>query len=419
MFNKKTSSIKEFYFAAQTGDLTKLNSLLRSNTVNINVVDNAAGLTALHVAALYGQVDVVRLLIGKNALLTEDRSGRTPYDLTTVPEIRRILTYEGKGAVYYKKLDKPAHGTTEYLQYGYHHGSTTQAVRTQIFQCQNLDEFIDLMRVLNLTPAQYINGIPLLLLTACNLEFFILFSQYLLQNGANLNAQAHYSEHDAYQNTTLHALLSCELIEHSKEFISMVARLSPAQRLNCNIQDAEGKTVIHMGALLRRADFIRHYLLHFGTSALDIQDHLGRTALHYAFLFGDIETIECLLDYEANPHIRDRNNNTPADLLNSDEHEVRRMLLRFHIDPDRLHALNVEIEAKERDKNARANIHKKKYHARQDTPSQNPGVSVYEHCIQSRNQVKTMLVNTECFYDLYSPFEVLDDRLGAYSIGLG
>lgn len=66
------------------------------NGANINC-SNEYGWTPLHVASLYCNVEVIKLLIKKGADINKkDQTGRKPIDVTGKKIIRDILTYEDR-----------------------------------------------------------------------------------------------------------------------------------------------------------------------------------------------------------------------------------------------------------------------------------------------------------------------------------
>ncbi len=382
---------KSLWMAAGSGDLDVCQNLIEKQQININACDNNLQRTALHWAALYAQIDVVRYLVKSHAMMTEDCEGRTPYDLTTIPEIRRVLMYEGKGAVYYARV-RITNASKDYLAYGYQYSNEFQKqIRCEIAKCNNLDQFSAMLSEYQLTPNSYIQGIPLLLLVGGNHMISSILMHYLLKNGTNINAQAHSYEHDAYESTALHALLACELVKKAKIFVIL------ASKLGCNIdskiQDVEGKTILHMGALLRSASFITLCLERLGSVAINVQDNLGRTPLHYAFLFGDMQTLEVLLEHGADPSMTDNQGCTPEALLKMPTREMQKALLRFHIDPSRSSQIDMEALYCQHQKMTQVQS--------SDMPTQ----SVYRVCVQNRIALLQALEEADSFFELYSPLE--------------
>ena len=58
---------------------------------DVNVQDED-GWTALHVAAIYGNVEIARMLIDAGARKDiRDNEGKLPYDLARTPELKNLL----------------------------------------------------------------------------------------------------------------------------------------------------------------------------------------------------------------------------------------------------------------------------------------------------------------------------------------
>ncbi|MCX7091015.1 MAG: hypothetical protein NTU48_06155 [Legionellales bacterium] len=144
--------------------------------------------------------------------------------------------------------------SSDYFSYGYQYFAQQKKLIDDIVQCDNLDRFKGFMTVNHFTPNTYISGKPLLLLAGCNHIIPSALTYYLLKNGANPHAKAHSSLHDAYEGTALHALLANELIKKAKFFVKIASKFG--RGVDSRIQDVEGKTILHMGALLRDAGFI-------------------------------------------------------------------------------------------------------------------------------------------------------------------
>jgi ankyrin repeat protein len=92
--------LSEFYIACRTGDLILVELLLNSLSLyDLNRLE-ANGSTALHAAAFYGHIDIVRRLVIHGAIMRTLRNkyNLTPAQETTDDEIRRLLepdaTYE-------------------------------------------------------------------------------------------------------------------------------------------------------------------------------------------------------------------------------------------------------------------------------------------------------------------------------------
>lgn len=362
---EKVSVDQNFYMAAGEGNLPGCKELIESLHVDINGAHNSFSRTALHWAAINNQVDVVRYLIGRGAILTFDKDGRSPYDLTTTPEIRRVFAYEGRGEGCCRQHKIPA---IDFLTYGYQHTVPLPVITKAITDCKDIEQFRGFMATYQLTPDSYYRGIPLLLLASYNYSFSSEILRFLLKNGANPRAKAHPAEHDAYESTALHYLLANECVKRARIFIILASKLSCG--IDSKIQDVEGKTILHIATLLRDADFLEFCLLRLGSSAIHIQDDLGRTPLHYAVLFGDRKSVETLMNHGADFRLVDKQGLTPEDLFRLPLYEVRKALLRFHVDPLR---------------SCRVNVESKFYHAMQESAnSEQPDLSIMALCIRNR-----------------------------------
>lgn len=58
---------KDIHFAAQRGDVREIERLLASGGADVNAKTEHVEATPLHIAAVLGQIDVVRLLIERGA----------------------------------------------------------------------------------------------------------------------------------------------------------------------------------------------------------------------------------------------------------------------------------------------------------------------------------------------------------------
>jgi len=163
-------------------------------------------------------------------------------------------------------------------------------------------------------------------------------TRYLLKNGANPNLKCHPREFDTYESTSLHLLLANEWERKATTLINNAIEMNVA--IDPTICDIEGKTILHMGALLRETAFLELCLTKLGHLAMDIQDDNGHTPLHHAFLLGDMSSINLLKEHGANQEIEDKKGRTPVQMLSEPVDEIKKALLRFHIDPTRPSKIN-------------------------------------------------------------------------------
>ena len=80
------------HLAAEKGHEVVCATLLEAQGVDVNAKNNYRW-TPLHLASQEGKAEVVRFLLEKGAEATlRNKQGKTPLDLTTVQEIRKMLS---------------------------------------------------------------------------------------------------------------------------------------------------------------------------------------------------------------------------------------------------------------------------------------------------------------------------------------
>lgn len=356
--------------SAGEGDIKGCMEILEKFPDLINCVGTESKRSALHNAALYNHVEVVRYLVAKGAISTIDSKGYTPYDLTTTPEIRRVLHYDGRGVLY--NLN-PKITENEYFHYGYN--LDKNRILADLNKISSITEFQKFLIEYNLNVNSFVDGCQLLDMINFNYHFYEELCSYLLKNGANPNIKANYHNYDAYENTPLHSLLAHEFTNRAKYFIS-IASTTSQKPLDCRVQDIEGKTSLILASLLRNAEIAHLLLSRFGTAAIDMQDKKGRTALHYAYLFGSKKTIKVLINFGANQDIIDNYGNTPKDMLTIGVEEIKKVLLSFHIDPNRDINYDLELECGIKDPLIGSHNYSRKNN-----------ISIYKSCIQDRLEI--------------------------------
>ena len=364
MFRTSTAALERaFRQAASRGDLAQCEAFVKQG-VDIQAAGPDSKKTALHWAAQNNHVAVVRYLIKLCALLKRDINGLTAFELTTTPEIKRVILYAFK-------YNSPISIKTESdaFAYGYHHDF--EAIRRKISRCPSLDTFIQLMAQYKLDANSYLNGVPLLDVVCqvnianwsiprrvtiasagnladitrkedvaqfhANMRCYEDVVRYLLKQGANPCAY----ESDAYEGTALHSLLAHEWTDKARLLISVA--LAEGVMIDPIVRDVELKTILHMGALLKDAEFLCFCLEQMGTAAIDLQDDNGQTALHHAYLLADECSIDVLLRFGANESIPNNKGLTPRDMLEQPSSEIEAALLRFHIEPRRPSKKNARI----------------------------------------------------------------------------
>lgn len=372
MFASRSINELELRKAAATGDLVKCKTLVEQLCTDVNAPGKDSLRTALHLASKNNHVDVVRYLIKNGAKSTYDKDSLTPYNLTTTPEIRRVLQYECEGI---EPSCNDNISNLDIFTYGYQF--LNEDIDKQIRKIESLSAFESFMNQKKLNPNSYINGIPLINLIELNYKCYNSILVYLLKNGANPNMKAYHMEYDAYENTALHSILASESTERSKFFIRSVAAES-AITLDTRVKDIEGKTTLIIAALLRNTSVANLLIENFGKAAIDIQDNKGRTALHYAYLFGNSEMINLLSAFGANQELLDKDEKKPKDMLTSNVQEIKRALLAFHIDPDRDINFNLEASIPRNDRNLDLTSSKK-----------TSNITIYKQCITDRLRLIT------------------------------
>jgi ankyrin repeat protein len=323
-----------FRKAAASGDLKTCQALLKRKPSLINIPGSDSGKTALHWAAEKRHVDVVYFLLEHQASLLKDKRGYTAYDVTTIPEIRRALSYHFKDYFMHNDvIDQDTLSYNEAIKFGFTLSEESINDCYGSLQEKSLITFHEALRNHRLTVNSYIRGLPLMM-AMITFEYFaphknIAFWDYFLEKKVNLNLKAHRRQSDAYEGTLLHSLLANENIK-TVLYILKKAR-EEGLRVDPSIQDVEGKTIILIGALLQNTLFVSTCLEQFGNAAINIPDELGRTPLHYAYLFGDQPMIDLLTHHGANLECRDHQGNRPMDMLYVNKETIVSAFRKFHI----------------------------------------------------------------------------------------
>lgn len=140
------------------------------------------------------------------------------------------------------------------------------------------------------------------------------------------------SMQDPFRNSILSSLL---VNETYNLFIEYLTKNSTS--IEPNSTDSEGKTLLSMAAKMNKADMVQLILQQHYVSPLDINcaDNAGRTALHYAYAYGNERMVKCLLGAGADSSLVDSQGNTTRDCLNLPINEIKTMLSELQINPDR------------------------------------------------------------------------------------
>ena len=309
---------RQFRKAAATGDLDTCRALLGKKSFSIDAQGPDSGKTALHWAAEKGHVDIVYFLLDEKASLIQDNKGLTAYDLTKTPEIRRKLQYYFID--YFQNhavTDNRLLTEEDAIQYGF---ILPDEVGQNVWSClqeKSLIAFHDMLKKHHLSVNSYINGLPLMM-ALISVELIaphknIAFLDYFIDHKVDLNLKAHSRQGDAYEGTVLHAMLANENVKHALYILNKAVK--EGLYIDSTIRDVEGKTIILMGVLLRDTAFLSACLAQLGSAAINIADDMGRTPLHYAYLFGDHELIELLTQHGASMECLDKQGKRPVDML--------------------------------------------------------------------------------------------------------
>jgi len=84
---------------------------------------------------------------------------------------------------------------------------------------------------------------------------------------------------------------------------------------------------LHGVANLCRLEFCRMLLEH--KAAINIPRDDGETPLHAASRNGHTEVVRLLLEHGADPHARDRNDQTPSDTFPTAKQEIKQLLSEY------------------------------------------------------------------------------------------
>ena len=334
VFLNEATMARQFRIAAATGDLGLCKRLFESKSFSVDSQGPDSGKTALHWASEKGDVDIVYFLLGENASLLADSKGLTAYDVTKTHEIRRLLAYHFKD--YFRDYiveDKKPVTENEAVQYGFRlPDAVIQSVWSSLKE-KLLVPFHFMLKQHDLSVNSYLEGIPLMMGLISVAEIAphknIAFLDYFIERNVDLNLTAHRRQWDAYEGTVLHAFLANENITNAMYILNKA--VEKGLTIDPTIRDVEGKTIILMGVLLRDTTFVSACLTQLGREAINIPDDIGRTPLHYAYLFGDQDMIELLIQHGASMECLDNHSKRPLDMLYEDKHIIVAAFRKFHI----------------------------------------------------------------------------------------
>ena len=288
------------HLAAEYGRVEVMRVLLRHDA-NADAKDSQ-GRTPFHAAAGYGGVEVVRVLLehGANAD-AEDKEGRSPFHLAGSEEVVRVLLERGANVGAEDIHGKtPLHVAADYgrVEVGrvlLKHGADVDAEDNQ-----------------DITP----------LLVAVE-EERVEVVRILLEHGANADAK------DIQGRFPLFVAVHQERDE--------VVQMLLEHGADADVKDNQGRTPLHVAAAYRRVEFGR-VLLEHGADA-DARDSQGRTPLHVVLgqdrLRVKDEFVQVLLEHGANVDGKDSQGRTPLHVAaNGRDVEVGRVLLEHGANAD-------------------------------------------------------------------------------------
>lgn len=100
-------------------------------------------------------------------------------------------------------------------------------------------------------------------------------------------------------------------------------------KIDVNMRDPLGRTPLHHAVFYRDIDTTTHLLEHGADP--NIQDHDGKTPLHLAIRWGSLERVKLMLEHGADPNIRDHNGKTPLHLAIDDRPQAITLLMWFKL----------------------------------------------------------------------------------------
>jgi len=106
-----------------------------------------------------------------------------------------------------------------------------------------------------------------------------------------------------------------------------VGRLLLSHGSDINAKDKDGWTPLYGVANFGRLEFCRMLLEH--KAAINIPRDDGETPLHAASRNGHTEVVRLLLEHGADPHARDRNDQTPSDTFPTAKQEIKQLLSEY------------------------------------------------------------------------------------------
>ena len=162
--------------------------------------------------------------------------------------------------------------------------------------------------------------------------------ELLFQRGVNVNLS-----HVQY-GTAMHVAMANETFnDHEVHSVPrLLCRAMPAGVFDWSIRDGEGKTPLLLAAKLRSFTLVSLVMDQMAlrgaahlAAVVDVADDQGRTPLHFASLYGDIESARALLAAGASVQLRDLRGRRASELAAMDKAVIRATLHEIHVDADR------------------------------------------------------------------------------------
>jgi len=130
-------------------------------------------------------------------------------------------------------------------------------------------------------------------------------SDFLLMNTQSINKLSFYKED--------FKILKNAIKDNDEKKVKF---LIEKNKFLCQMYDDFNQTALHIASKRKRKEIIK-IILENGAK-IDFKDFVGRTALHYACLYNNLENVEILLFEFASPLIKDHYNKLPEDYSNDE-----------------------------------------------------------------------------------------------------
>ena len=249
--------------------------LLLNRGANIKAHDNG-GQTALHFAVIHGRIEAISLLLNRSANIeAHDNKGQTALHFAVM------------------------HGPREAISLLLTRGAIIEALNNQGQTALHFAVMHGRMEVISLLLTRGVNIEAHDNKGQTVLHFAVMYGRMeaislLLDRGANIET------HDNRGQTALHFAVMHWRME--------VVRLLLTRGVNIEAHDNKGQTVLHFAAILGLIKVIS-LLLDRGVN-IEAHDNKGKTALHFAVIHREMEVIPLLLDRGVNIKAHDNEGKT-------------------------------------------------------------------------------------------------------------